>query len=89
MFQTTNQIPTSNINTKYLKKCVWLYDIDKYPLISIHRVFFEDPSDFPSPPGIKEWPAACPLAPARDLWAGQERRLATTWRDGAATLGVI
>eukprot|EP00435_Cladocopium_sp_Y103_P072072 s121_g39.t1 len=23
--------------------------------------------------GIKEWPAACPLAPARDLWAGQER----------------
>lgn len=23
--------------------------------------------------GIKEWPAACPLAPARDLWAGQEK----------------
>ena len=24
--------------------------------------------------GITEWPAACPFAPARDLWAGQDKR---------------
>lgn len=32
-------------------------------------------------PGITEWPAACPFAPARDLWAGQEQETTgeTAW----------